>query len=165
MCTGRKQYEKANTHKKYTELQNTRIHRILFSISEMLLKFIIVYLFHVGEWGTGDWAVPLFSLFVFYIHRSKSAHFISQAYHWNAPTVDDVTSTLSYLWPLFPRAPCLPKDFSVFPSTSVSPPCCIGSLFRGFVLKSKPANAREQRYFVDLEGLFVCHHQQKRRFC
>jgi len=38
-------YEKVNIHKKYTELQNTTIHRIVFWISEMLLKFIIVYLF------------------------------------------------------------------------------------------------------------------------
>ena len=37
-----------NTHKKYTELQNTRIYRILFWISEMLQKVMIVYLFHVG---------------------------------------------------------------------------------------------------------------------
>jgi len=33
---------KVNTHKKYTELQNTRIHRILFWIGVMLQKFIIV---------------------------------------------------------------------------------------------------------------------------
>ena len=33
---------------KYTELQNTRIYRISFWISEMLQKFIIVYLYHVG---------------------------------------------------------------------------------------------------------------------
>ena len=49
--------------------------------------------------------------------------------------------------------------------SSVSPPCCIVSRCQGFVWKSKPANAREQRYFVDLEGLFVCHHQEKGRFC
>jgi len=49
--------------------------------------------------------------------------------------------------------------------SSVSPPCCIVSLCRGFVLKSKHANAHEQRYFVDLEGLFVCHHQKKGRSC
>ena len=48
MCTAKKKYEKVNIHKKYTDLQNTRIHSILFWISEMLLKFIIVYLFHVG---------------------------------------------------------------------------------------------------------------------
>ena len=36
--------------------------------------------------------------------------------------------------------------------SSVSPPCCIVSLCRGFVQKSKPANAREQRYLFDLEG-------------
>jgi len=41
-------YEKATIHRKYTELQNTRIHRILFWISEMLLKIIFVYLFLVG---------------------------------------------------------------------------------------------------------------------
>jgi len=39
---------KVNTYKKYTELENTRIYRILFWVSEMLQKFIIVYLFHVG---------------------------------------------------------------------------------------------------------------------
>jgi len=36
-------------HTKYTELQNTRIYRIWFWISEMLQKFIIVYLHHVGS--------------------------------------------------------------------------------------------------------------------
>ena len=39
--------KKVNIHKK-TELQNTRTHSILFWISEMLPKFIIVNLFHVG---------------------------------------------------------------------------------------------------------------------
>jgi len=34
---------------KYAELQNTRICRILFWISEMLQKFIIVYLLHVRD--------------------------------------------------------------------------------------------------------------------
>jgi len=48
MCTGKKKYEKVTIHKKCTELQNTRTHRILLWISEMLLKFIIVCLFHVG---------------------------------------------------------------------------------------------------------------------
>jgi len=37
-----------NIDTKYTELQNTRIYRILFWISEMLQKFIIVHLFHVA---------------------------------------------------------------------------------------------------------------------
>jgi len=39
---------KVNIHTKYTELQNTRIYRVWFWISEMLQKFIIVYLHHVG---------------------------------------------------------------------------------------------------------------------
>ena len=39
--------QKVNIHKKYTELQSTRIYRIWFWISVMLKKFIIVYLFHV----------------------------------------------------------------------------------------------------------------------
>jgi len=39
---------KVNIHTKYTELQNTRIYRIWFWIREMLQKFIIVYLYHVG---------------------------------------------------------------------------------------------------------------------
>jgi len=47
-------------------------------------------------------------------------------------------------WPLFPRVPL----------SSLGPlclsPCCIVSLCRGFVLKSKLANAREQRYLYDL---------------
>ena len=64
--------------------------------------------------------------------------------------------------------PCFPEPL-VFSRTlclsSVSPPYYIVSLCRGFIWKSKPADAREQRYFVDLEGLFVCHHQQKGRFC
>jgi len=34
--------------KKYTELQNSKTYSILFSISEMLLKSIIVFVFHVG---------------------------------------------------------------------------------------------------------------------
>jgi len=93
----------------------------------------------------------------------KNVHFISQAYHWNAPTVDDVTSTLSDLWPrVFPGVPLLSLEPLCL--SSVSPPCCIVSLCRGFVWKSKPANAREQMCFVDLEELFVCHHQQKGRF-
>jgi len=46
MC--REEMRKANLHKKYTELQNTRIYRIFYWMSEMLQKFIIVYLFHVG---------------------------------------------------------------------------------------------------------------------
>jgi len=50
---------------------------------------------------------PALFFVCYYIHRSKNAHFISQAY----PTVDDVTSTLSDLWPcspeplVFPRTP------------------------------------------------------------
>jgi len=39
---------KVNIHQKYRELQNTRIYKILFWISQMLQKFRIVYLFHVG---------------------------------------------------------------------------------------------------------------------
>jgi len=45
-CAQGRKFEKLNIHNKYTELRNARIHRILFLISEMLLKFIIVYLFH-----------------------------------------------------------------------------------------------------------------------
>jgi len=41
-----RKYEKVNTHK--TELQNSRIHSILFWTGEMLLKFIIGNFFHVG---------------------------------------------------------------------------------------------------------------------
>jgi len=41
-----------NAKSKYTQkihrITKTTNHRILFWISEMLLKFIIVYLFHVG---------------------------------------------------------------------------------------------------------------------
>ena len=47
-CAHRK-YEKVNTHTKKTELQNTRIHSILFWTREMLLKFIIGNFFHVGD--------------------------------------------------------------------------------------------------------------------
>ena len=47
-CAHRK-YEKVNIHKRSTELQNTRIHSILFWTSEMLLKFIVGNLFHVGS--------------------------------------------------------------------------------------------------------------------
>ena len=48
-CAHRK-YEKVklNVHKKQPELQNTRIHSILFWTREMLLKFIIGNFFHVG---------------------------------------------------------------------------------------------------------------------
>ena len=49
-----------------------------------------------------------------------------------------------------PRAPCLSQGPSVFPWASLSV----------LILES-----REQRYFVDLEGLFACHHQQKGRSC
>jgi len=45
---GRKNMRKLNIRTKCTELQNTRIYRISIWISEMLQKFIIVYLFHVG---------------------------------------------------------------------------------------------------------------------
>jgi len=40
--------EKVNTHKNKTELQNTRMHSILFWTGEMLLKFIVGNFFHVG---------------------------------------------------------------------------------------------------------------------
>ena len=40
---------------------------------------------------------------------------------------------------------CSPVSLCLSP---VSPPCCIVSLCRGFVWKSKPTNARELRYFV-----------------
>jgi len=40
--------EKVNTHKIKTELQNTRIHSILFWTGEIWLKFKIGNLFHVG---------------------------------------------------------------------------------------------------------------------
>ena len=46
-CAYRK-YEKVFVHKKYVELQNIRIHSILFWTREMLLKFIIGNFFHVG---------------------------------------------------------------------------------------------------------------------
>ena len=46
-CAHRK-YEKVNVHKKEAELQNTRIHSILFWTWEMLLKFIIENFFHEG---------------------------------------------------------------------------------------------------------------------
>ena len=46
-CAHRK-YEKVNIHKKQAELQNTRLHSILFWTREMLLKFIIGNFFHVG---------------------------------------------------------------------------------------------------------------------
>jgi len=36
------------TKKNKTELQNTKIHSILFWTSEMLLKFIVGNFFHVG---------------------------------------------------------------------------------------------------------------------
>jgi len=39
--------------------------------------------------------------------------------------VEDVTSTLSDLWPLFPNAPCLSQDSSAFPITSVCPPVAL----------------------------------------
>jgi len=39
--------------------------------------------------------------------------------------VDDATSTLSDLWPLFSKAPCLSQDSSVIPSTSVCPPLAL----------------------------------------
>ena len=42
-----RKYEKVNTKNK-TELQNTRIHSILFWTREMLLKFITGIFFHVG---------------------------------------------------------------------------------------------------------------------
>ena len=43
-----RKYEKVNTQKNKTELQNTRIHSILFWTREMLLKFITGNFFHVG---------------------------------------------------------------------------------------------------------------------
>ena len=47
----------------------------------------------------------------------------------------------------------------VFPRTPLSvlstSPCCIVCLCQGFVWKSKPANAREQRYFVRPDDMFV----------
>jgi len=48
-----------------------------------------------------------------------------------------------------PRAPCLSQGPSVLPWASLSV----------LILESL-----ELMYFVDLEGLFVCHHQQKGRF-
>jgi len=45
---GRKNAKSKYTQKIHTELQNIRIYRVLFWISEMLQKFIIVYLFHIG---------------------------------------------------------------------------------------------------------------------
>ena len=72
----------------------------------------------------------------------KNADFISQAYRWNALTVDDVTSTLSDLWPWFPRVPCLPQGPLSSPGplclSSVSPPGCIVSLCQGFVWSRNP---------------------------
>jgi len=44
-----KKDKKVNRHKKSTESQNTRTQSILFWISEMLLKFIIVFIFHLGS--------------------------------------------------------------------------------------------------------------------
>jgi len=46
-CAHRK-YENVNTHKNKTELQNIRIHSILFWTNEMLLKFMIGNFFYVG---------------------------------------------------------------------------------------------------------------------
>ena len=46
-CAHRK-YEKVFVHKIQAELQNTRIHSILFWAREMLLKFIIGNFFNVG---------------------------------------------------------------------------------------------------------------------
>jgi len=40
---------KVDIYTKYTELQNTRIYRNWFWISEMLQKFIIVYFYYVGD--------------------------------------------------------------------------------------------------------------------
>jgi len=40
--------QKLNIHTKYAELQKSTIYRIWFWISEMLQKFIIVYVYHVG---------------------------------------------------------------------------------------------------------------------
>jgi len=57
----------------------------------------------VENWGLKRPAL----FFVCLLHSPlKNAHFISEAYHWNAPTVDDVTSTLS--------GPCSPGPL-VFP--------------------------------------------------
>jgi len=49
-----------------------------------------------------------------------------------------------------PRAPCLSQGLSVFPWASLSV----------LILESL-----ELMYVFDLEELFVCHHQQKGRFC
>jgi len=69
-----------------------------------------------------------------------------------------------YFRPLTPVPQVLLSSPGLLCLSSVSPPCWIVSLCRGFVLKSKPANAHKQRYFADLEGLFVCH-QKKGWFC
>jgi len=45
-CAHRK-YEKVSVHKISAELQDTRIHSILFWTREMLVKFIIGNFFHV----------------------------------------------------------------------------------------------------------------------
>ena len=74
-----------------------------------------------ATWVVGNRGLSGHALFFvcFLYSPLKNAHFISQAYHWNAPTVDDVTSTLSDLWPLFPRFSCLPQDSSVCPQFSL----------------------------------------------
>jgi len=48
-CAQGKKMRKVNIYTKYTELQNTRIYRNWFWISEMLQKFIIVYFYYVGD--------------------------------------------------------------------------------------------------------------------
>ena len=58
-----------------------------------------------------------------------------------------------------------------FVSTIVKHPVCQGpvsfpgSLYVSFGLSVLILESCEQRYFVDLEGLFVCHHQQKVQSC
>jgi len=47
MCTGKKM-RKVNIHKIH-RITKYRIYRMWFWISEMLQKFIIVYLYHVGD--------------------------------------------------------------------------------------------------------------------
>jgi len=49
-----------------------------------------------GNWGLKG---PAFFFVCLLYLLLKNAHLISQAYHWNAPTIDDVTSTLSFSIP------------------------------------------------------------------
>ena len=95
------------------------------------------------------------SLFVYYIHSWKNAHFIRQAYHKNAP---NVTSTLSGLWPVQLK----PLTFASFPHF---PPFPLVSSSVPVLLRPLMLESHKLEFVFCLVELFSYHHWQRGRSC